>query len=93
MSEGDYPYVVDLLSGLTWGDEPVPFNAYEVRILLRGGCTADDFEHAVDAWIAQPACNRSPSGTPWGYIRAVALRRRGEFDEALDVARAKEKVS
>lgn len=90
MSDDDFPNVAALLASLTLGDRPVAWSSPEVHILLRGGCTYDDFTHAVDAWVNQPVCTRG-SGTPWGFIRAVALRRRGEIDadQALQQAKAK----
>lgn len=53
---------------VTGGLDPV--ERFELRILLRGGVTADDMRHALDAW------SRSHRVTDdWGYLRAVMLRR------------------
>lgn len=52
----------------------VPY-AFEVSILLDGGVTVRDFMFAIDAWETTKASVTNH----WGYIKAVALRRRADF--------------
>lgn len=47
-----------------------PVELAEFRLLLRGGVTAGDVQHALDAWGRTYHINDD-----WGWLRAVMLRR------------------
>lgn len=72
-----YLEVMNIIAGLTVNGEQIdfePINHYELYVLARGGVEVRDFEQAVEAWIT----TKKRSGTDWGFIRAVALRKAAE---------------
>ena len=64
-----------LIANLSRGGEPIefqPINAFELIVLVTGGVTAKDFEHAAQVWVQ----TKHPiNGPDWGFIKSVALRR------------------
>lgn len=63
--------IYDYLAGVREDGEPIEVPAEEVEILVRGGCTLGDFQYAVQRLV-----KRGYNGTPWGFIRTVAISRR-----------------
>ena len=67
----------EIIDSLTRGGEPIEFetiNASELVVLVTGGVTYKDFEHAVSLWLKS---GRNITGD-WGYLKTVALRRAAE---------------
>jgi hypothetical protein len=67
----------NIIDALIRGGEPIKFesiNASELVLLVTGGVTYKDFEHAARLWLDS---GRNISGD-WGYLKTVALRRAAE---------------
>lgn len=74
MQQPDRTYleVMNLIAGLSVGDEQIefePYNHYEIYILAAGGVEVKDFEEAIARWMK----TNFTHGSHWGYIRTTAL--------------------